>query len=125
MAVIDYEIRLYALNLRRLMARSGLTLEQVVHTTGVCERTIKVLLRGRSKPHSRTLHRLAAGLGVSPDEFFKAVEEQRADEAIHKRVDELLANGQRELLTGLIELLGRGARAMPSQSSQPHERYRG
>ena len=60
-----------AANLRRLMARSGLTLEQVVAVTGLSERTVKSLLSGRSKPHARTLHRLAAGLGVATDELFQ------------------------------------------------------
>jgi transcriptional regulator with XRE-family HTH domain len=60
-----------AKNLRRVMARLGLTLKQVVEATGLCERTVKGLLAGRNKPHARTLHRLAAGLGVSTDELFQ------------------------------------------------------
>lgn len=60
-----------ASNVRRLMARTGLTLKQVVETTGLCERTVKGLLAGKNKPHARTLHRLAAGLGVSTDELFQ------------------------------------------------------
>ncbi len=60
-----------ALNVRRLMARSGLTLEQVIEATGLSERTVKALIAGRNKPHARTLHRLAAGLGVSADELFQ------------------------------------------------------
>ncbi len=60
-----------ALNLRRIMARSGLTLEGVVAATGLSERTVKGALNGRSKPHARTLHRLAAGLGVASDELFQ------------------------------------------------------
>jgi transcriptional regulator with XRE-family HTH domain len=61
----------FALNVRRLMARSGLTLEQVVEQSGLSERTVKALLAGRNKPHARTLHRLAAGLGVATDELFQ------------------------------------------------------
>ncbi|MBI3839592.1 MAG: helix-turn-helix transcriptional regulator [Planctomycetia bacterium] len=61
----------FALNLRRLMARSGLTLEQVVDATGLNERTVKAILSGKNKPHARTLHRLATGLGVSADELFQ------------------------------------------------------
>ena len=53
----------YAVNLRRLMARNGMTLSQLVDATGLHERTIKSILNGTSKPHCRTLHRLAAGLG--------------------------------------------------------------
>lgn len=59
------------LNVRRLMAREGLTLADVVTATGLCERTLKGLLAGKNKPHARTLHRLAAGLGVPADELFQ------------------------------------------------------
>jgi transcriptional regulator with XRE-family HTH domain len=58
-------------NLRRLMARFGLTLEQVVEQSGLDGRTIRGLLAGTHKPHARTLNRLAAGLGVSADELFQ------------------------------------------------------
>lgn len=61
----------HAANLRRLMARFGLTLEMVVEKTGLDERTLKSILSGGNKPHARTLHRLAAGLGVPPDELFQ------------------------------------------------------
>lgn len=53
------------------MARSGLTLAELVAASGLHERTIKSILNGTSKPHPRTLHRLAAGLGVSSDELFQ------------------------------------------------------
>lgn len=39
-------------NLRRLMARSGLMLAQVVRATSVCERTIKDMLSRSTKPHA-------------------------------------------------------------------------
>jgi len=61
----------FAANVRRLMARSGMTLQQVVAAAGLNERTIKAILSGRSKPHARTLHRLADGLGVAADELFQ------------------------------------------------------
>jgi transcriptional regulator with XRE-family HTH domain len=61
----------FARNLRRLMARLGMTLEQVVDATGLHERTVKAILSGKNKPHARTLHRLATGLGVSTDELFQ------------------------------------------------------
>ena len=35
------------------------------------ERTIKGILARTSQPHARTLHRLAAGLGVPSDELFQ------------------------------------------------------
>jgi transcriptional regulator with XRE-family HTH domain len=57
-------------NLRRLMTRLGLTIDQVAARTRVDRRTVKGMLDGAARPHARTLHRLAAGLGVSPDEFF-------------------------------------------------------
>lgn len=59
-------------NLRRLMARLDLTVDQVVERSGVDERTVKGILTGAAKPHARTLHRLAAGLGVPADEFFQS-----------------------------------------------------
>ncbi len=61
----------HAANLRRLMARDGLTLHDVVQRTGLNQRTIKGMLSGDHKPHARTLHRLAEGLGVDADEFFQ------------------------------------------------------
>jgi transcriptional regulator with XRE-family HTH domain len=62
----------YGENLRRLMAHHGLTLAELVARTGVDVRTIKDLLNGRrDRPQPRTLHRLASGLGVSADEFFR------------------------------------------------------
>jgi transcriptional regulator with XRE-family HTH domain len=61
----------FASNVRRLMARGGMTLQQLVEATGLNERTVKAVLYGKNKPHARTLHRLAAGLGVSADELFQ------------------------------------------------------
>lgn len=60
-----------ATNLRRLMARHGLTFVDVVDATGLDERTIRGLVRGASHPHARTLHKLAHGLGVEIDELFR------------------------------------------------------
>ena len=57
-------------NLRRLMAEQGLSLGQVVKKTGLDRRTVSAILDGSNRPHSRTIHRLAAGLGVSPSELF-------------------------------------------------------
>ncbi len=57
-------------NLRRLMTRLDMTIDQVAARTRLDRRTIKGVLEGAARPHARTLHRLAAGLGVSPDEFF-------------------------------------------------------
>jgi transcriptional regulator with XRE-family HTH domain len=57
-------------NLLRLMADQGLSLRQAADKTGLDQRTIRGILRGSNQPHARTLHRLAAGLGVKVDEFF-------------------------------------------------------
>jgi transcriptional regulator with XRE-family HTH domain len=57
-------------NLRRLMTRLGLTIDDVASRTRVDRRTVNGMLDGAARTHARTLHRLAAGLGVSPDEFF-------------------------------------------------------
>jgi transcriptional regulator with XRE-family HTH domain len=57
-------------NLSRLMAAEGLSVRQVAKRTGLDARTIRAILSGRSKPHARTVHRLADGLGVKVDEFF-------------------------------------------------------
>jgi transcriptional regulator with XRE-family HTH domain len=61
----------YARNLRRLMARQGLTLDEVAERSGLNLRTVKALLRAESRPHGRTLQRLAAGLAVPVDELFQ------------------------------------------------------
>lgn len=83
-----------AANLRRLMARDGLTLDAVVDLSGVDERTVRGILGGRNKPHARTLHKLAAGLGVPTDEFFQdpSLLAYRAfDRATNPVVDEVVA----------------------------------
>ena len=64
---------LVAANLRRLMARFGLSLAGLVQATGLDERTIRSVLHGRGRPHARTLHKLATGLGVDADELFEDV----------------------------------------------------
>ena len=57
-------------NLLRLMALGELSIHDVAEKTGLDERTIRGIARGSHRPHARTLHRLADGLGVSVDEFF-------------------------------------------------------
>jgi transcriptional regulator with XRE-family HTH domain len=59
-----------ALNLRRLMARDAVTFDDVVAASGLDERTLRAIVRGKSNPHARTLNKLANGLGVSVDELF-------------------------------------------------------
>jgi transcriptional regulator with XRE-family HTH domain len=60
-----------ATNLRRLMARDGLTFVDVIEASGLDERTVRGIVRGRNHPHARTLHKLAQGLGVEIDELFR------------------------------------------------------
>jgi transcriptional regulator with XRE-family HTH domain len=59
-----------ATNLRRLMARDGLTYGDVVAATGLDERTIRGVARAANRPHARTLHKLVEGLNWSVDELF-------------------------------------------------------
>jgi transcriptional regulator with XRE-family HTH domain len=83
----------FAENLRRLMARAGLTIEGLAERAGVDPRTVKGILRG-DRPHARTLHRLAQGLGVESDELFEpsaAAARRRFDRATNGVVDEALA----------------------------------
>jgi len=57
-------------NLQRLLAAAGLSIEGLAEQTGLDKRTIQGILHGRTRAHPRTVQRLAAGLQVSPDEFF-------------------------------------------------------
>lgn len=57
-------------NLRRIMVEQGLSLGQVVRKTELDRRTVSAILDGSNRPHCRTIHRLAAGLEVSPNELF-------------------------------------------------------
>ena len=56
-------------NIRRLMVQSGMTVRDVVAATGIHARTIQALMSGDQKPHAKTLHKLAEGLGVSTHEI--------------------------------------------------------
>lgn len=62
---------LHGTNVRRLMARLNLTLQDVVEASGLDERTVRSILQGVTRPHARTLHKLATGLGVEADELFQ------------------------------------------------------
>jgi transcriptional regulator with XRE-family HTH domain len=95
----------HASNLRRLMAQQGLTLEQVIERTGLSERTVKTLLAGTSKPHARTLHRVAGGLGVPTDELFQdpsLLVHRRFDRETNPVVEEVVAESP-ELFAGWSE----------------------
>lgn len=83
---------LHGANVRRLMVRLNLTLAEVVDATGLDERTVRSLLRGAARPHARTLHKLAAGLGVDADELFQdphaAAFDRAANPAAGRVIDE-------------------------------------
>jgi transcriptional regulator with XRE-family HTH domain len=82
-----------AANVRRLMARDGLTFNEVVQMTGLDERTIRCLVRGTSNPQARTLHKFAQGLGIAIDEVFQpaAASAQRSfDRATNPLVESIV-----------------------------------
>ncbi len=86
----------FGTNLKRLMARFGLTIDEVVEQTGLDERTVKGVLGGSiRRPHARTLHRLAVGLGVPADELFQnpsVLAHRLFDRQTNPVVDEVAAN---------------------------------
>jgi len=83
-----------AANIRRLLARAGLTVRGLAARSGVDLRTIKGLLRGGTQPHAKTLHRLAAGFDVPVDEFFQdpaLLRHRLFDRRTNPMVDEAVA----------------------------------
>ncbi len=62
---------LHGANVRRLMARLDMTQQDVVDASGLDQRTVRSILQGVTRPHARTLHKLAEGLGVAADELFQ------------------------------------------------------
>jgi transcriptional regulator with XRE-family HTH domain len=83
----------FAHNVRRLMARRGMTLRQLVTASGLHERTVKAALHGDGKPHARTLHRLARGLEVATDELFQnpaATAVEQFNQHTNPEVDEVI-----------------------------------
>jgi transcriptional regulator with XRE-family HTH domain len=84
-----------AINLRRIMARDGLTFEEVATATELDERTLRGLLRGVTNAHARTLHKLANGLGVEMDELFHPpgrYASRQFDRATNTLVEEVIAS---------------------------------
>ncbi len=59
-----------AANVRRLMAKEGLAFGELALQCDLDERTLRGLMRGQSKPHTRTLTKIADGLAVPIDELF-------------------------------------------------------
>jgi transcriptional regulator with XRE-family HTH domain len=83
-----------ATNLRRLMARNGMTFVEVVEASGLDERTIRGIVRGANHPHARTLHKLAHGLGVEIDELFRPLGRsapRKFDRATNSLVESVVA----------------------------------
>ena len=81
-----------AFNLRRLMARNDLTVEGLAEAAEVDVRTVKSLLVSRRRPHARTLHKVAAALRVSADEFFQPVPDQDGGGRVAARVFDRATN---------------------------------
>ena len=95
----------HARNLRRLMARQGLTLGELADRSGLNLRTLKSLLRAETRPHGRTLQRLAAGLGVPVDELFQdpsLLLHRLFDRRTNPVVDQVVEE-QKELFQGWTE----------------------
>ena len=82
------ERRRLAVNLRRLMADSGMTTVDLVKWSGVDERTIRGVLRGTAKPHARTIHRLARALQV---DAAKLLDDDSHAAAVRQRLETFVA----------------------------------
>ncbi len=81
-------------NLQRLMAQQGISAAQLSRCTGLDRRTIRGLLTGKTRPHWRTLQRLAEGLGVCSEELlFQPVQRlyRRLDRQSNPAVGELIS----------------------------------
>ncbi len=83
-----------AANLRRLMTRNSMSLDDVIEGSGLDERTVRSILRSAGHPHARTLHKLAQGLGVDSDELFRPLENsspRQFDRATNSLVETVVA----------------------------------
>lgn len=79
-------------NLRRLMAREGMTIGELVDRSGLDHRTIKRVLRSDQRPQPRTLHRLAMALEVDSDELFQnpsLLAQRRFNRSTNPAIDEV------------------------------------
>lgn len=112
----------FAVNLHRLMARQGLTAVSLAARSGVHERTIKAILADRRRPHAKTIHQLAAGLGVDADELYRTqstvvgeLDRQtnpEVDEVVRGRPD-LFADWDTRDLADLYSRFGEGGPLTP------------
>lgn len=73
----DLDARL-AVRLRDLRAQHGLSLDALAERAGVSRSMISLVERGESSPTAATLHRLAAGLGVTMHDLFADTVQQDA-----------------------------------------------
>jgi transcriptional regulator with XRE-family HTH domain len=105
LALSDAVTRHVAENLRRLMVRRGVTSDKLASSSGVDRRTLAAALHGTKRPHSRTLHRLAAALEVPTDELFRdssLLAHRTFDRQTNPLVDEVVAE-QPDLFVGWSE----------------------
>ena len=75
--------QLFALRIRQLCGRQGLTVNRLATPAGLRQSTVDNILRGASKnPKALTLHRLASVFGMTLSEFldFPELNEYSIDE---------------------------------------------
>lgn len=83
-----------AANLRRLMAQRGLSVAETAKRSGLDQRTVRAILHGSSRTHTRSLGKLAEGLEVSADELFlppALLVQRQLDRDTNPAVDEAVA----------------------------------
>jgi len=67
--------------LRELRLRRALTLRELGDLSGVAYDSINAIELGKQQPRPSTVRRLAAALGVNPEVFFTALEEDEGKAA--------------------------------------------
>jgi transcriptional regulator with XRE-family HTH domain len=93
-------------NLRRVMARLGLSVQDVAKRCALDRRTVLGILDGRKQPHAITIHRLSAGLGVSSDEFYLD-----ASRLLYRNLDQSTLPVVSQLVAAKPELFARWSEA--------------
>lgn len=69
-ARMEHEEAAFADRLRELMDRQGITQEQLAEKLGVGQPAISMMLQRNCRPQKRTVQRLAAALGVAPEDLW-------------------------------------------------------
>jgi len=80
-------------NLHRIMAVKKITVAELTERSGLDQRTLRGILSGKKRPHSRTLHRLADGLDIDAGELIvdrTTSGRQRFDSLSNSLVDEIV-----------------------------------